>query len=59
MRRHRGGAAGRNLRVHGVDHFQVKISSLQAELGLVSADQHISENGNGIAALHHAVNAPE
>src|SRR5450830_543903 len=59
MRRYRGGAAGRHLGGDAVGDFEIEVSGLQAELAGVGPDQHVGENGDGIAPFDHAVHVAQ
>ena len=59
VRRHRGGAAGRDLGGDRIGDFEIEIGRLQAELALVGLDQHVGEDRDGIAALDHAMHVAQ
>jgi hypothetical protein len=55
MRRHRGRAAGRDLRRDRLVHLEIEIGCFQRELRFFRADQDVGEDRNGIAPLDHAM----
>ena len=59
VRRHGGGAARRDLGGDAVGDFEIEVGGLQAELALVGLDQHVGENRDGVAPLHHAMHVAQ
>jgi hypothetical protein len=59
MRRHRGRAAGCGFRRQRFRHLQIKIGRLQRQSGIFGTDQHVAQDRNGVASLHHAMDVPQ
>jgi hypothetical protein len=43
----------------GFDNIDIEIGCLECEFAARGADEHIGENGNGVAPLNHAVHVSE
>ena len=60
---HVGGDRGRAAWPHfggdRVDHLKIEVGGFEREFRPVGADEHVAENGNGVAPLHHAMDVAE
>ena len=59
VRGHRGGAGLADHGRHAFGHLDVEVGGAQVELAVRGLQQHVGEDGVGIAALHHAVDMPQ
>ena len=56
---HRGGAALRDLRPNAFDDLDVEIGGGHLELPVARLEQHVGQDGNGVAAFHDALHMSE